>query len=165
MVLSPDLPVDVRQLRPDVSPELDRICMKCLNKAPADRFADAGVLARELRSIRSQPQLSLSGTHVALLRAALVSAQTGKAFTLRGGVNVVGRTADCEVVLKSQAVSKRHCQILIRGDQVTVEDLGSINGTLVNGQPIRRGVLKDGDVLGVGEHRLTLRLNPGFRQA
>ena len=46
---------------------------------------------------------------------------------------------------------------------MTVEDLGSINGTLVNGQPIRRGVLKDGDVLGVGEHRLTLRLNPQSR--
>jgi serine/threonine protein kinase len=160
LVLSPDLPVDVRQLRPDVSPELDRICMKCLNKSPADRFADAGALARELRSIRAQPQLSLSGSHVALLRAILVSTQTGKAFTLKGGVNVLGRTADCEVVLKSQAVSKRHCQILIRGDQVTVEDLGSINGTLVNGQVIRRGVLKDGDILGVGEHRLTVRLNP-----
>jgi serine/threonine-protein kinase len=165
MVLSPDLPVSVRQLRMEVSRDLNRICMKCLNKAPADRFADAGALARELRSIRSQPQLSLSGSHVALLRAALVSTQTGKAFTLKGGVNVVGRTADCEVVLKSPAVSKRHCQILIRGDQVTVEDLGSVNGTLVNGEPMRRGVLKDGDVLGVGEHRLTLRLNPGFRQA
>jgi serine/threonine protein kinase len=163
LVLSPDLPVDVRQLRPDVSPELDRICMKCLNKAPADRFADAGALARELRSIRSQPQLSLSGTHVALVRAALVSAQTGKAFTLSGGVNVVGRTEDCEVVLKSPAVSKRHCQVLVRGDQVTVEDLGSVNGTLVNGQAVRRGALKDGDVLGVGEHRLTLRLNPQAR--
>jgi pSer/pThr/pTyr-binding forkhead associated (FHA) protein len=88
---------------------------------------------------------------------------TCKAFTLTGGVNVVGRTEDCEVVLKSREVSKRHCQVLVRGDQITVEDLGSINGTLVNGQAVRRGALKDGDVLGVGEHRLTLRLNPQTR--
>jgi serine/threonine protein kinase len=161
-VLAPELPTPVHQLRPDVPPELDQICMKCLNKDPGERFADAGVLARELRSIRSQPRQSLSGTHLAL-QAALVSAQTGKAFTLKGGVNVVGRAAECEVVLKSPEVSKRHCQILIRDDQATVEDLGSVNGTIVNGQAIRRGVLKDGDVLDVGDHRLTFRLHPRSR--
>jgi serine/threonine-protein kinase len=163
MVLSPELPTPVSELRPDVPPELNRICMKCLNKNPADRFADAGALARELRSIRSQPRQSLSRSQIVLPPAELVSAQTGKAIALKGGVNVVGRAADCEVVLKSREVSKRHCQILVRDDQVTVEDLGSINGILVNGEAIRRGVLKDGDVLEIAEHQLTFRLNPRSR--
>ena len=163
MVLSPDLPTPVSQLRLDVPDRLNRICMKCLNKNPADRFADAGALARELRSIRSQPRQSLSRSQIVLPPAELVSAQTGKAIALKGGVNVVGRAADCEVVLKSREVSKRHCQILVRDDQVTVEDLGSINGILVNGEAIRRGVLKDGDVLEIAEHQLTFRLNPRSR--
>jgi serine/threonine-protein kinase len=163
MVVSSKLPTPVSQLRPDVPLELNRICMKCLDKNPPDRFADAGTLVRELRSFRCQPRESIPRSHVAVPPVAILSAQTGRAFPLKRGVNVVGRAADCEVVLKSLDVSKRHCQILVRDDQVTVEDLHSINGTLVNGQAIRRGVLKDGDVLGVGEHHLTFHLNPRTR--
>jgi serine/threonine-protein kinase len=163
MVVSPDLPTPVSQLRPDVPPELNRICMKCLNKNPADRFADAGALAGELRSLRAQSQQSMTRSHVALRPVAFLSAQTGKSFPLKSGVNVLGRAADCDVVLKSRDVSKRHCQILVRDDQVTIEDLGSINGTLVNGEAIRRGILKDGDVLGVGDHHLTFHLNQKTR--
>ena len=163
MVLSPDLPTPVSQLRLAVPDHLNRICMKCLNKNPADRFADAGALVRELRSIRSQPGQSISSSQVIVPPAELVAARTGKAFALKAGVNVVGRAADCEVVLKSREVSKRHCQILVRDDQATVEDLGSINGIVINGEAIRRGVLKDGDVLEVAEHHLTFRLNPQSR--
>jgi pSer/pThr/pTyr-binding forkhead associated (FHA) protein len=157
-VLGPELPTPLGELRPDVPSELNRICMKCLHKNPPDRFPDADALARELRSLRTRSQ-SLSGTHVALSRAALVLAQTGKGFVLKDGVNVVGRASDCEIALKSAGVSKRHCQIVVRDDQVTVEDLGSINGTLLNGEAIRRGVLNDGDVLEVGGHNFTIRLN------
>jgi serine/threonine protein kinase len=163
MVLSPDLPTPVSELRPDIPPELNRICMTCLNKRPADRFADAGALFRELRSIRSQPQSAISLSPVVVSSAALVLAETGKAFALKSGVNVVGRGPDCDVILKSPEVSKRHCQIVVRENQVAVEDLGSINGTAVNGEAIRRGVLKNGDVLKVATHLLTLRLNPRTR--
>jgi serine/threonine protein kinase len=162
-VLSPELPKAVRKLRPDVPVELEQICMKCLNKNPAERFADAGGLAHELRALCSQPRQSLSGTHLAPLHCSLVSAETGKAFTLKGGLNVIGRAAECEIVLKSREVSKRHCQLLVRDDGVTLEDLGSINGTIINGQTIRRGVLKDGDVLDIGDRRLTFRLHPRSR--
>jgi serine/threonine-protein kinase len=161
MVLSPDLPTPLSQLRPDVPPDLNQICMQCLSKNPTDRFADAGALACELQSVRSQLLQSSSSSHVAAPPPAqLVSVLRGEAFALKGGVNVVGRAADCEVVLKSCEVSKRHCQILVRDGQVTVEDLGSINGILLNGEMIRRGVLKDGDVLGIAKYHLTFRLNP-----
>jgi serine/threonine protein kinase len=163
MVMSPEMPRAVRKLRSDVPVELEQICMKCLNKNPAERFAHAGGLAHELRAVRSQPRQSLSGTHLALLHCSLISTETGKAFNLKGGVNVIGRSAECEIVLKSPEVSKRHCQILVREDEVAVEDLGSINGTILNGQAIRRGVLKDGDVLDIGDRRLTFRLHPRSR--
>ena len=64
---------------------------------------------------------------------------------------VLGRDAEVEIPIDHDAVSRRHARIRRRGDQLTVEDLGSRNGTLVNGQPItaaRR--LTAGDLIRVG---------------
>lgn len=59
-------------------------------------------------------------------------------------------------------VSRRHCRIFRQGDQFFVEDLGSTNGTKVNGQPLppnQPRALSDGDVLELGLLRLTFRVN------
>ncbi|MBA3463434.1 MAG: sigma 54-interacting transcriptional regulator [Deltaproteobacteria bacterium] len=64
---------------------------------------------------------------------------------------VLGRDADVDLPIEHDSVSRRHARIRRRGDQITVEDLGSRNGTLVNGQPTagaRR--LGAGDVIRVG---------------
>jgi hypothetical protein len=134
--------------------------MKCLNKRPEDRYPDAGALARELRALRSTLPAASSVTNpvVALPPVALWSEQAGKAIPLTG-TTVIGRASDCQIVLKSADVSKRHCRILLRDDRPEVEDLDSVNGTLVNGEPVRRAALKDGDVLEVGDHRFTVRIN------
>jgi hypothetical protein len=64
---------------------------------------------------------------------------------------VIGRESDVDVPIDHDSVSRRHARIRRRADQITVEDLGSRNGTLVNGQAItgaRR--LGAGDVIRVG---------------
>jgi len=64
---------------------------------------------------------------------------------------VIGRDAEVELPIDHDSVSRRHARIRRRGDQITVEDLGSRNGTLVNGQPItavRR--VTAGDTIRVG---------------
>ena len=64
---------------------------------------------------------------------------------------VAGRAAACDLVLDHPSVSRRHAE-LTRGDWGgwTVRDLGSRNGTLVNGVPVARHELRDGDVIGIG---------------
>lgn len=69
----------------------------------------------------------------ALPAAALVTAD-GRAFTLSAPVAVVGRTADCDIVLPDNTVSSHHAEISTDGVVYTVRDLGSRNGTWVNGQ-------------------------------
>jgi serine/threonine protein kinase len=154
-VISPDSPPAVRELRPAVPPELERICMKSLSKVPADRQPSAQALADELRRFRAgaPPQQGGSNTFRALQPSVLlVSQATKKVFRIFGGTTVIGRSSECDVVLKAADISKRHCQITLDGDQLTVEDLNSANGTWVNERQIKRAPLQDGDALDIGGH-------------
>lgn len=67
---------------------------------------------------------------------------------------VVGRADECDIQLDSKAVSRQHCQLVRRGDVHLVQDLGSNNGTFVNGRRIKEHALSDGDAITVGEFTL-----------
>jgi pSer/pThr/pTyr-binding forkhead associated (FHA) protein len=69
----------------------------------------------------------------------------------------IGRSSGCDVVLTDDAVSRRHAEIALRGGLCVVRDLGSCNGTYVNGRPVTRARLRRGDELQVGETLLQLR--------
>jgi DNA-binding winged helix-turn-helix (wHTH) protein len=70
---------------------------------------------------------------------------------LTEGENIVGREPGVSVWFDLPSVSRRHARILIRGDRVAVEDLGSKNGTYVSGEPVSAPVsLRDGDELRIG---------------
>ncbi len=69
----------------------------------------------------------------------IVSAETGTLSGLSFGVTdtiVLGRSLDCELAIVSPHVSRRHAQLTLEDDQLYVEDLGSSNGTVVNGKLI-----------------------------
>jgi DNA-binding winged helix-turn-helix (wHTH) protein len=83
---------------------------------------------------------------------------------LRAGENVLGRTSDAVVWLDDPNVSRRHARILIDGHEATLEDLGSKNGTFVQGRRIASPtVLTNGDVIWVGPFSMTFRAYPGGR--
>ena len=64
---------------------------------------------------------------------------------------VIGRSADCQWIIPSGAVSRRHAVLRRRGDELVVEDLGSSNGTLVNGERLSGPrTLRDQDKLQLG---------------
>lgn len=62
----------------------------------------------------------------------------------------IGRLPGCDVVVDDPQVSRRHVEVQRADDGFVVRDLGSLNGTTLNGQPVREAVLADGDVIGVG---------------
>lgn len=61
----------------------------------------------------------------------------GRSHLLQEGENLVGRAVGVPVMLTHPSVSRRHARIIIRHGEVWIEDLGSKNGTYVDGQPIR----------------------------
>jgi pSer/pThr/pTyr-binding forkhead associated (FHA) protein len=71
---------------------------------------------------------------------------------------IIGRRADSTVVLPSHTVSRRHAQIWREGEDYYVSDLGSTNGTLLNGEPaIGVERLNDRDEIAVGIYKLIFR--------
>ena len=65
-----------------------------------------------------------------------------------------GRKPTCDIQINDQGVSKEHAVILTVGNDQILEDLGSTNGTLVNGEKIQRHILQNGDVIEVGRYKL-----------
>ncbi len=63
---------------------------------------------------------------------------------------VVGRSSDLDMVLVEDMVSRKHARITMQQDQIWIEDLGSTNGTFVNGEKIKRARLKEGDRVLIG---------------
>ena len=75
----------------------------------------------------------------------------GKEIAVTGQTFVIGRGQECQLRPQSDAISRRHCEISITPDGVLVSDLGSKNGTWINGERLEpSGKLSDGDELRVG---------------
>ena len=75
-------------------------------------------------------------------------------FPLKAEQNVIGRTSRCDVRIKHPGISAEHAVIRVLPGSATVEDLGSTNGTRVNGKKIELHTLRHGDQIGVGRERL-----------
>jgi hypothetical protein len=87
-----------------------------------------------------------------------VVAPDGRRATLGTGPLVIGRLPECDIVLTDPNVSRRHAEVRRVGDTVVVTDLGSTNGTRVNGLPVREHPLVSGDEIAVGSTTLVFEL-------
>jgi type II secretory pathway predicted ATPase ExeA len=76
-------------------------------------------------------------------------------WELRLGRLLIGRTPENDVQIDSKYVSRHHCQITVTIEGTVVEDLNSTNGLVCRGRRVRRQLLKDGDVVVIGQHTLT----------
>jgi pSer/pThr/pTyr-binding forkhead associated (FHA) protein len=81
-------------------------------------------------------------------------------YQLQTPVTLLGRGTDCDLRLVDPGVSRHHAELRVENDQVVLVDLGSTNGTFVNGQPVRRVTLSDGMRIALGRTTLTFRQDP-----
>lgn len=73
-------------------------------------------------------------------------------------VNIVGRGSDSDIKITDPGISRRHAEIRLEGGEYVVTDLGSTNGTIVDGRPVRRASLYDGSRVQFGRTTLTFRV-------
>jgi hypothetical protein len=113
---------------------------------PATARATAGPRLRPLPPGPRRPRLVLPR-----------SAGPGREHPLVASVTVIGRGAEADLRLADTGVSRAHAEVLLDGPEVRLTDLGSTNGTLVNGRRISAAVLVDGDRIEVGATPLVFR--------
>lgn len=117
---------------------------------------------------RSAPQSADDDSGATRLRMAVPKfvlrgvsgAAFGKAFPIPGQVTI-GRAPDCEISIPSDEISRKHAQVKPISDGLSVEDLGSSNGTYINGERVEKGLLKPGDELRLDTIRFLL-IAPGM---
>jgi hypothetical protein len=159
-----------------IAPNAFMVILSADDAARFEGFAD--VLARELGdaareharsegygfvgpvdvALRSDPSLRSGRCRVTAevregpegLSAASLVMPDGSRIVLGAETVDIGRLPECGIVLNDPNVSRRHAEVRRRGSDVVVVDLGSTNGTRVNGAQIRERVLQDGDEVGVG---------------
>lgn len=82
----------------------------------------------------------------------------GRVFRLSAPITVIGRSSEADIVLDDPGISRRHVEIHLDKGQATVVDLGSTNGTFVDGERIKNAVLGDGSTITVGRTRMVVRI-------
>lgn len=75
---------------------------------------------------------------------------------------VIGRKSDCDIVIDDKEVSSRHAKILLNHNNLTIEDLDSVNGVFVNGAKVNKHVLVAGDNFVIGDVRFQLLVQSDF---
>jgi diguanylate cyclase (GGDEF)-like protein len=111
------------------------------DEGEATRITSLASLESELRARRQQ---------VAAYLVVLQGTNVGEMHKIEGPELIIGRAASATVRLNDDGISRRHCRVITVGGQVIIEDLGSANGTLVNGEMIQHHALKEGDKIRLG---------------
>src|SRR4029077_672634 len=94
------------------------------------------------------------------MRAQLLPLDGGLPFDLVKALIVVGRKEDCDLRLEHKSVSKMHCVIVKTDGLLFLRDLGSTNGTRVNGQRVRRAALLPNDQVTIANFKFKVHLGP-----
>src|SRR4051794_24877714 len=92
------------------------------------------------------------------MRAQLVPLDGAETIDLAKDMILVGRKEDCDLRLDHKSVSKMHCIIVKTDGLLLLRDLGSTNGTRVNGQRVRRAALLPNDKLGIAGFEFRVQL-------
>jgi pSer/pThr/pTyr-binding forkhead associated (FHA) protein len=95
------------------------------------------------------------------MRAQLIPLDGGAPIEIIKDLSVVGRKEYCDVRLDHKSVSKMHCIIVKTDGLLLLRDLGSTNGTRVNGQRVRRAALLPNDQLSIAHFKFNVHLGPG----
>lgn len=172
-----------RQFRTDLPPPLDAVVARMLARDPLRRFASAAEAAAALAPWSMQPARCAATLHAPRANVPAVAPAPRQPTLARPQVSsaarwhlqrlteaghsefypldesqclIVGRARDCDIQIRDAQASRHHCRLTFSGSAWVIDDLGSNNGTLVNGGPVATAELKDGDRIQLGETALWL---------
>mgnify|MGYP000450960564 CR=1 FL=1 len=141
--------VDLAHISFDLDAELETGVFRIRSTA-AKRPAD--VVAASLVAQNATPQVPL--TSFTPEATPYLTSITGEEFKITKSVTNIGRGVEADIQIDDTSVSRLHCAIVL-GSEVIVRDLGSTNGTVVDGDRASESVLRDGSIIKIGNITLT----------
>jgi serine/threonine-protein kinase len=151
-------PPPLSQRNPQIPTRVEQVVLQALAKEPRRRFSTAGRFAQALAtSTGIYTQTDSFQREIALV----LVAPDGREYPVYQGRITIGRDIGNDIVIPINQVSRHHAQIQYEQAECTVTDMGSTNGTCINGAPIPPGVpqpLRPGDALGIGPITLVVTL-------
>ena len=141
--------VDSAHISFDLDPELETGVFRIRSTA-AKR--PAGVVAASLVAKDVTPQVPL--TSFTPEATPYLTSITGEEFKITQSVTNIGRGVEADIQIDDTSVSRLHCAIVL-GSEVLVRDLGSTNGTVVDGARATESILRDGSIIKIGNIPLT----------
>jgi FHA domain-containing protein len=119
---------------------------------------EAGEVRQPVSDLPRSPGVQFYGRPRLVLAGPGGGMGAGSTYELQTPVTLLGRGTDCDLRLVDPGVSRHHAELRVEdGHQVVLVDLGSTNGTLVNGQPVRRVALTDGTNVTLGRTTMVFR--------
>ena len=132
---------------------------KVNNMPQNDKTADATCVFRVPSSDVTVPDLMANVRLTAPVLSIVKGPQTGAAFELEDDVTTIGRDPANGIFLNDMTVSRSHARIIREGLGARIEDLGSLNGTWVDGAIVSRASLRDGSTVQIGTFRMVFHTN------
>jgi pSer/pThr/pTyr-binding forkhead associated (FHA) protein len=130
----------------------------------ADFLADV-----ENAEAQPEPEPSVAGVDALPAGSALLVVKrgpnAGSRFLLDRDTTSAGRHPDSDIFLDDVTVSRRHAEFRRESGEFVVIDVGSLNGTYVNREPVDQAVLANGDEVQIGKFRLVFLTGPGGQAA
>jgi predicted component of type VI protein secretion system len=96
------------------------------------------------------------------MQVVLIMFRTGgehRSFSVSRSTTTIGRREDCDLRIPVGDVSRKHCRLVLSADNLRLQDLGSSNGTFVNGQRISDTFLNPGDAVAVGPVQFVVQID------
>ncbi|MGV9670927.1 FHA domain-containing protein [Gordonia sp. NPDC003504] len=120
-------------------------------RVPAPGSYSPGAVAPMPEELQNAPHLQALKQNVsAIYQLPGRPERAGRETISLAGAQTIGRTPDNDIVVSDVLASRRHARVLTQPDGLYIEDLGSVNGTYVNGQRVSRARLTDGNVVTIG---------------
>jgi pSer/pThr/pTyr-binding forkhead associated (FHA) protein len=126
---------------------------------PAWQQTDPNADSKRTVSLQAMPPEEVaSGAGYAALLTFETGPFAGRIVALPNQMVTIGRAPDNDVVVGDPATSGHHGRIEVRAGAFWISDLGSTNGTLVNGEPVIEKQLNDGDMIAIGQNTIRFTL-------
>lgn len=140
---------------------IDELTQLVQSHAAAQRYSFAGGISIQLEQL---PSLGEGMIDIASINVKGTVAWTpvldiaGKRYPITRSRTVIGRGTDADITVDDTSISRKHVEVLWDGKRGQVNDLGSTNGSLLNGQKVAKAPLEPDSVIDIGRTRIVFRV-------